>query len=34
LVGVKQTVAFDDRDVADSASVNVRNELLRDSVIE
>jgi len=34
LVGVKQTVAFDDREVADSASVNVRNELLRDSVSE
>ena len=34
LVGVKQTVAFDDREVADSASVNVRNELLRDSVAE
>ena len=31
LIGVKQTVDFDDRDVADTASVNLRNELLRES---
>lgn len=32
LVGVKETINFDDREVADSASVNMRNELLRDSL--
>jgi hypothetical protein len=31
LIGVKETVNFEDREVADSASVNMRNELLRDS---
>ena len=31
LIGVKQTVDFEGRDVADTASVNVRNELLRES---
>ena len=31
LIGVKETVNFDDREVADTASVNVRNELLRES---
>ena len=31
LIGVKQTVDFEDRDVADTASVNLRNELLRES---
>jgi len=33
LIGVKETVNFDERDVADSASVNVRNELLREATI-
>jgi hypothetical protein len=33
LIGVKETVNFDDRDVSDSASVNVRNELLREATI-
>jgi hypothetical protein len=32
LVGVKETINFDDREVADSASVNMRNELLRDNL--
>jgi len=31
LIGVKETVNFEDREVADTASVNVRNELLRES---
>ena len=31
LIGVKQTVDFEGRDVADTASVNLRNELLRES---
>jgi len=30
LIGVKETVNFEDRDVADTVSVNVRNEMLRD----
>ena len=29
LIGVKQTVDFEDQDVADTVSVNLRNELLR-----
>lgn len=33
LIGVKETVNFDDREVSDSASVNVRNELLREATI-
>jgi hypothetical protein len=33
LIGVKETVNFDDREVADTASVNVRNELLREATI-
>jgi len=33
LIGVKETVNFDEREVADSASVNVRNELLREATI-
>jgi hypothetical protein len=32
LIGVKETINFDDREVADSASVNMRNELLRDNL--
>jgi hypothetical protein len=31
LVGVRETVDFDSRDVSDSASVNIRNELLMNS---
>lgn len=31
LIGVKETVNFEDREVADTASVNIRNELLRES---
>ena len=31
LIGVKETVNFEEREVADTASVNVRNELLRES---
>ena len=31
LIGVKQTVDFEGRDVADTASVNLRNELLRET---
>jgi len=31
LVGVRETVDFDSREVSDSASVNIRNELLRNS---
>ena len=33
LIGVKETVDFESREVADTASVNLRNELLRESVI-
>lgn len=33
LIGVKETVNFDEREVADNASVNVRNELLREATI-
>jgi hypothetical protein len=33
LIGVKETVDFESREVADTASVNLRNELLRDSVV-
>jgi hypothetical protein len=33
LIGVKETVNFDEREVADTASVNVRNELLREATI-
>lgn len=33
LIGVKETVDFEGREVADTASVNLRNELLRDSVV-
>jgi len=33
LIGVKETVNFDEREVSDSASVNVRNELLREATI-
>jgi hypothetical protein len=32
LVGVRETVDFEGREVSDTASVNLRNELLRDSV--
>lgn len=32
LIGVKETINFDEREVADSASVNMRNELLRDNL--
>ena len=32
LIGVKETTNFDDRDAADSTSVNLRNELLRDRI--
>ena len=32
LVGVKDTVDFDNRDASDPTSVNVRNELVRDNV--
>jgi len=31
LIGVRETTDFENRDVSDSASVNLRNELLRDS---
>lgn len=31
LIGVRETTDFESRDVSDSASVNLRNELLRDS---
>ena len=31
LVGVRETVDFDSREVSDSASVNIRNELLMNS---
>ena len=33
LIGVKETVDFESREVADIASVNLRNELLRESVV-
>jgi hypothetical protein len=33
LIGVKETVDFESREVADTASVNLRNELLRESVV-
>jgi hypothetical protein len=33
LIGVKETVNFDEREVSDTASVNVRNELLREATI-
>ena len=32
LIGVRETVDFESREVSDAASVNLRNELLRDSV--
>ena len=32
LIGVKETVDFESREVSDAAGVNLRNELLRDSV--
>jgi hypothetical protein len=32
LIGVKETVDFENREISDSVSVNLRNELLRDSV--
>jgi len=32
LIGVKETTDFDEREAADSTSVNVRNELLRDRI--
>jgi hypothetical protein len=34
LIGVKETVNFDEREVADSTATNIRNELLRNSVLE
>jgi len=33
LIGVREKVDFEDREAADSTSVNVRNELLRDRII-
>ena len=33
LIGVKDTINFDEREEADSTSVNLRNELLRDRVV-
>ena len=33
LIGVKETVDFESREVADIASVNLRNELMRESVV-
>ena len=34
LVGVKETVNFEDREVSDSVATNLRNELLRESVLD
>jgi hypothetical protein len=32
LIGVKEKIDFDEREAADSTSVNLRNELLRDRI--
>ena len=34
LIGVKETVNFDEREVADSSATNIRNEILRNSAME
>lgn len=34
LVGVREKINFDDREVSDSASVNMRNEILRDTMMK
>jgi hypothetical protein len=33
LIGVKETVNFDDREASDTATTDIRNELLRNSVL-
>lgn len=33
LIGVRENIDFDDREAADSTSVNLRNELLRDRIV-
>ena len=34
LIGVKETINFDEREVADSSATNIRNEILRNSAME